>query len=270
MGAGPSIKQTFGDLVIHTPHVDHPDAACRGRSRPSTTRRSASCCSSSATPSSRRPRSTDGPAPPCTRTGATWTRRWSSTAWAGAGCSASSGYQPPDAPLSRGLEVHPGGAADELEIWIDRGYVPAGYSWSFPAARRGPGRASAPSTPASTSRSRPSGWREDLDRDAVRYQGNWIPHQLRERPRTTSSSSATRPGTACRSPPRESAPPSTSGSPAGASCGASSTGRATREDGAARYARLLGRARWHFECCCGSSGSSPGCRRGCWRRRCAG
>ena len=38
-----------------------------------------------------------------------------------------SGYQPPDAPLSRGLEVHPWGASDELEIWIDRRYVPAGY-----------------------------------------------------------------------------------------------------------------------------------------------
>src|SRR3954449_10459461 len=43
------------------------------------------------------------------------------------------GYQPPDAPLSRGLEVHPGGASDDLEIWIDRRYVPAGYGWSFPA-----------------------------------------------------------------------------------------------------------------------------------------
>src|ERR671921_32956 len=36
-----------------------------------------------------------------------------------------SGYQPPDAPLSRGLEVHPNGSADDLEIWIDRRYVPA-------------------------------------------------------------------------------------------------------------------------------------------------
>src|SRR5436305_253218 len=41
--------------------------------------------------------------------------------------------QPPDAPLSRGLEVHPWGASEELEIWIDRRYVPAGYGWSFPA-----------------------------------------------------------------------------------------------------------------------------------------
>ena len=46
----------------------------------------------------------------------------------------SSGYQPPDAPLSRGLEVHPSGAGRDLEIWIERGIVPAGYAWSFPAA----------------------------------------------------------------------------------------------------------------------------------------
>ena len=41
--------------------------------------------------------------------------------------------QPPDALLSRGLEVHPFGGGRELEIWIDRRYVPAGYGWSFPA-----------------------------------------------------------------------------------------------------------------------------------------
>ena len=34
------------------------------------------------------------------------------------------GYQPPDAPLSRGLEVHPDGAGEDMEIWIDRRYVP--------------------------------------------------------------------------------------------------------------------------------------------------
>jgi flavin-dependent dehydrogenase len=41
--------------------------------------------------------------------------------------------QPPDAQLSRGLEVHPSGVGSDLEIWIDRRYVPAGYGWSFPA-----------------------------------------------------------------------------------------------------------------------------------------
>src|SRR6476646_4118574 len=43
------------------------------------------------------------------------------------------GFQPPDAPLSRGLEVHPSGSGEDLEIWIDRKYVPSGYGWSFPA-----------------------------------------------------------------------------------------------------------------------------------------
>ncbi len=32
--------------------------------------------------------------------------------------------QPPEAYLSRGLEVHPFGSGDELEVWIDRSYVP--------------------------------------------------------------------------------------------------------------------------------------------------
>ncbi len=90
----------------------------------------------------------------------------------------SNGYQPTDAPLSRGLEVHPGGAADDLEIWIDRGYVPAGYSWSFPArdeVRVGVGSFD-PRFAVKEPTVRLAG---DLDRDAVRYQGNWIPHKLR-------------------------------------------------------------------------------------------
>ena len=88
------------------------------------------------------------------------------------------GYQPPDAPLSRGLEVHPWGASDELEIWIDRGYVPAGYGWSFPASdeiRVGVGSFD----PRHHVKEPAVRLASDLDRDAVRYQGNWIPHQLR-------------------------------------------------------------------------------------------
>jgi len=88
------------------------------------------------------------------------------------------GYQPPDAPLSRGLEVHPWGASDELEIWIDRSYVPAGYGWSFPArdeVRVGVGSFD-PRDHVKEPTVRLAG---DLERDAVRYQGNWIPHRLR-------------------------------------------------------------------------------------------
>jgi flavin-dependent dehydrogenase len=87
-------------------------------------------------------------------------------------------YQPPLAPLSRGLEVHPHGSGDELEIWIDRDYVPAGYSWSFPAAdevRIGVGSFD-PGFHVKEPTVRLSA---DLGRDAVRYQGNWIPHKLR-------------------------------------------------------------------------------------------
>jgi flavin-dependent dehydrogenase len=89
------------------------------------------------------------------------------------------GYQPPDAPLSRGLEVHPHGGGPELEIWIDRGYVPAGYGWSFPAGeevRVGVGSFD----PRHHVKEPTVRLAEDLDRDAVRYQGNWIPHKLRD------------------------------------------------------------------------------------------
>ena len=88
------------------------------------------------------------------------------------------GYQPPDAPLSRGLEVHPEGAAEDLEVWIDRRYVPAGYGWSFPArdeVRVGVGSFD----PRFHVRETTELLAEDLDRDRVRYQGNWIPHKLR-------------------------------------------------------------------------------------------
>ena len=88
------------------------------------------------------------------------------------------GYQPPDAPLSRGLEVHPGGSSGELEIWIDRSIVPAGYGWSFPAAdevRVGVGSFD----PRFHVKQPTVDLAERLRRDAVRYQGNWIPHKLR-------------------------------------------------------------------------------------------
>jgi menaquinone-9 beta-reductase len=89
-----------------------------------------------------------------------------------------SGYQPPDAPLSRGLEVHPCGAGDDMELWIDRRYVPAGYGWSFPAddeVRVGVGSFD----PRFHVKDTTVMLAEDLEREPVRYQGNWIPHRLR-------------------------------------------------------------------------------------------
>lgn len=88
------------------------------------------------------------------------------------------GYQPPEAPLSRGLEVHPEGGAEDLEVWIDRRYVPAGYGWSFPAGaetRIGVGSFD----PRFHVRDTTELLASDLQRDRVRYQGNWIPHKLR-------------------------------------------------------------------------------------------
>ncbi|MFN2611933.1 MAG: NAD(P)/FAD-dependent oxidoreductase [Solirubrobacterales bacterium] len=92
---------------------------------------------------------------------------------------ADEGFQPPDAPLSRGLEVHPDGASEDLEVWVDRRYVPAGYGWRFPAAgeqRIGVGSFD----PRFHVRETTELLAQDLDSDVVRYQGNWIPHKLRD------------------------------------------------------------------------------------------
>ncbi|MGI8802970.1 MAG: NAD(P)/FAD-dependent oxidoreductase [Solirubrobacteraceae bacterium] len=89
-----------------------------------------------------------------------------------------SGVQPPEARLSRGLEVHPHGSGDELEIWIDRRYIRAGYAWSFPAGgelRVGVGSFE----PRDHVKAGTLLLAGELAVDAVRYQGNWIPHQLR-------------------------------------------------------------------------------------------
>lgn len=86
--------------------------------------------------------------------------------------------QPPDALLSRGLEVHPNGGGSDLEIWIDRAIVPAGYGWSFPAGeevRIGVGSFD----PRFHVKEPTVKLAEDLHADPVRFQGNWIPHALR-------------------------------------------------------------------------------------------
>jgi menaquinone-9 beta-reductase len=86
--------------------------------------------------------------------------------------------QPPDALLSRGLEVHPFGGGRDLEVWIDRSYVPAGYGWSFPAdneLRIGIGSFD----PHFHVKEPTNRLARDLDAETVRYQGNWIPHALR-------------------------------------------------------------------------------------------
>jgi flavin-dependent dehydrogenase len=86
--------------------------------------------------------------------------------------------QPPDALLSRGLEVHPHAGGDELEVWIDRSIVPAGYGWSFPAGeekRIGVGSFD----PRFHVKDPTVRLAEQLDAVPVNFQGNWIPHALR-------------------------------------------------------------------------------------------
>jgi menaquinone-9 beta-reductase len=86
--------------------------------------------------------------------------------------------QPPNARLSRGLEVHPEGAGDEMELWIDARYIRAGYGWSFPAGdelRVGIGSF----WPAHHVKEPTVRLARDLQLPPLGYQGNWIPHELR-------------------------------------------------------------------------------------------
>jgi flavin-dependent dehydrogenase len=86
--------------------------------------------------------------------------------------------QPPEARLSRGLEIHPDGTGDDLTLWLDRRYVTSGYSWSFPAG--GELRVGVGSFDPRVHVKEPTlalAGAEGLP--AVRFQGNWIPHELR-------------------------------------------------------------------------------------------
>jgi flavin-dependent dehydrogenase len=185
LGLEESIKQTFGELLIHTPHtsvrMDLPwdfstfdyrtlcellweqceaefeTATVEGRAAPPNGDASIRI-------------STDRGevAAPLVVDALGWRRVMGSGA----------NVQPPEARLSRGLEVHPWGGDDDLEIWIERGMVPAGYGWSFPAddeVRVGVG-----SFDPRFHVKRPTvDLAERLHRESVRYQGNWIPHRLR-------------------------------------------------------------------------------------------
>ena len=88
--------------------------------------------------------------------------------------------QPPDALISRGLEVHPrwDNSGDELHCWVERSLIRRGYGWSVPAGsevRVGVGsyeprdHVKEPTVALAS--------REGLD--VERFQGNWFPHALR-------------------------------------------------------------------------------------------
>ena len=87
--------------------------------------------------------------------------------------------QPPDAAISRGLEVHPHDARGvDLEVWVERGVVRRGYAWSVPAGgerRIGVGSYA----PRDHVREPTVAMAGRLGAEPVRFQGNWFPHALR-------------------------------------------------------------------------------------------
>jgi flavin-dependent dehydrogenase len=182
MGVETSIRQTFGDLVLHTPHttvrMNLPWTFSTFDYRTLCARLYEQCDAEfeTATVTGRAETNGDGSIHVATDRGELsaplvvdslgWRRVLDDV------------YQPPDAPLSRGLEVHPGGANDDLEVWIDRSIVPAGYGWSFPASdelRVGVGSFD----PRFHIKQPTVELADQLELPSVGYQGNWIPHRLR-------------------------------------------------------------------------------------------
>ena len=189
LGLMTSVRQTFADLVFHTPHVDtrmhlpwsfstfdYPELCGLLWAQSDAEFETATVEGRAAVPSSA---VNGGPRPIAVATDrgvVTAPLVVDALGWRRV---LGDGYQPPDAPLSRGLEVHPGGSGDDLELWIERGVVPAGYGWSFPAGdelRVGVGSFD----PQHHVKDPTVALAERLDLPAERYQGNWIPHRLRD------------------------------------------------------------------------------------------
>jgi menaquinone-9 beta-reductase len=181
LGLEESIRQTFGDLVIHTPsrtfrwHLpftfstfDYPRLCALLRAQ------APDVAFDTATVHGR-----TGDAVHTDRGDLSAPLIVDALGWRRVLSTADDRIQPPEARLSRGLEVHPHGNGADLELWLDPRYVRAGYSWSFPAAgelRVGVGSFD-PRDHVKEPTVRLAG---DLDLAAERYQGNWIPHQMRE------------------------------------------------------------------------------------------
>jgi flavin-dependent dehydrogenase len=179
LGLGPSVRQTFGDLVIHTPHTTvrmHLPFTFSTFNYPELC--SLLFAQADASFETAKVKGRTGDVVHTDRGDLSAPLVVDALGWGRVLATPRDDYQPPDAALSRGLEVHPWGASDELEIWIDRAYVPAGYGWSFPArdeVRIGVGSFD----PRFHVKEPTVRLVDDLERDPVRYQGNWIPHRLR-------------------------------------------------------------------------------------------
>ena len=185
LGLERSIRQTFDKLVMHTPHTtvrfplpwtfstfDYPQlcellddqndadfetAKVEGRPAPGPTRRSRSATDRGDVSA------------PLVVDALGWRRVL--------GATATSLRMPRSRAASRYIPA--AAAASSRSGSTARSSRPATDGASPPTTRCA--SASARSTRASTSRSRRSSWPSGCDRDAVRYQGNWIPHRLRAR-----------------------------------------------------------------------------------------
>ena len=179
MGLGPSIRQTFGTLVVHTPRVsrrwrlpftfstfDYPQLCALLWEQ-----------AGDATFETAKVERREGFTVHTDRGALTAPIVVDALGWRRV-LSGRTAIQPPDATLSRGLEVHPAGTGDDLELWLDTRYVTPGYSWSFPAhdeVRVGVGSFD----PRVTVKQPTLDLVEDVGRSPDGYQGNWIPHRLR-------------------------------------------------------------------------------------------
>ena len=89
--------------------------------------------------------------------------------------------QPPEAFVSRGLEVHPQMGSPptaDLDVWIDRALIREGYAWSVPAG--GEQRVGVGSyEPRDHVKEPTRAIAGRLGVEPARYQGNWFPHRLR-------------------------------------------------------------------------------------------
>jgi len=154
--------------------------------------------------------------------------------------------QPPEARLSRGLEVHPHAAASDLELWLDPRYVRAGYSWAFPARdelRVGVGSFD-PHDHVKDPTVRLAG---ELGVTAERYQGNWIPHQMRDPVEDGVFFAGDSAGHCLPTTAEGIRTAFYFGLACGRELRAVVEGRATREEALARYAAFCERKRYAFD-----------------------
>ena len=154
--------------------------------------------------------------------------------------------QPPDATLSRGLEVHPHGEGSDLELWLEPRYVSPGYAWAFAAGdemRIGVGaydprvHVKEPTVALAT----------DTGFAAERYQGNWIPHRLRRAAEDGVFFVGDSAGHCFPVTAEGIRPALVFGAVCGREIRAVIEGRQTRGQALRRYAADSGRARHHYE-----------------------